>query len=55
MLLLYLHHYLSNIYYASFVITLGCDEELKEEYDDVSCMTRDKGTGRTSYRHEVDD
>ena len=55
MLLLCLHHYLSNIHYAYFMLTLDYDEELNEEYDDVSCMTRDTGTWRTSYRHAVDD
>ena len=37
------------------MLKLDYDEELNEEYDDVSCMTRDTGTGRTSYRHAVDD
>ena len=37
------------------MLTLDDDEELNEEYDDVSCMTRDTGTGRTSYRHAVND
>ena len=55
MLLLCLHHYLSNIYYASFMLTLDYDEELNEEYDDVSCMTRDTGIERTLSRHAVDD
>ena len=55
MLLLCLHHYSSNIYYASFMLTLDYDEELNEEYDDVSCMTRDTGTERTSFRHAVDE
>ena len=48
MILLYLHHYLSGIYYASFMLTLDYDKELNEEYDDVSCMTRETGTERTS-------
>ena len=55
MLLLCLHHYLSNIYYASFILTLDYNEELNEEYDDMSCMTRDTGTERTLYKHAVDD
>ena len=55
MFLLCLHHYLSNMYYASFMLTLDYDEELNEEYDDMSCMTRDTVTGRTLYRHAVDD
>ena len=55
MLLSCLHHYLSNIYYASLTLTLDDDEELNREYYDVSCMTRDTGTGRTLYRHAVDD
>ena len=55
MLLLCLHHYLSNICYASFMLTLDYIEELNEEYDDMSCMTRDMGTERTVYGHAVDD
>ena len=37
------------------MLTLDYDEELNEEYDDMSCMTRDTGTERTLYRHAVDD
>ena len=37
------------------MLTLDYDEELNEEYDDVSCMTRDTVTERTLYRHAVDD
>ena len=37
------------------MITLDYDKELNKEYDDVSCMTRDRGTERTSYRHAVDE
>ena len=37
------------------MLKLDYDEELNEEYEDVLCMTRDTGTGRTSYRHAVDD
>ena len=55
MLLLCLQYYLSQIYYASCMLTLGYDEELNEEYDDVSFMTRDMGTERTLYRHALDD
>ena len=55
MLILCLHHYLSNTYYASLMLTLGYDEELNKDYDDVSCISRDTGTGRTLYRHAVDD
>ena len=31
------------------------DEELNEDYDDISCMTRDTGTEVTSFRHAVDE
>ena len=55
MLLLCLHHYSSNIYYASFMLTPYYDEELNEEYDDMSCMTRYTGTERTSFRQAVDE
>ena len=44
MLILCLHHYSSNMYYASFMLTSDYAEELNEEYDDMSCMTRDTGT-----------
>ena len=54
-LLLCLHHYLSNIYDASFMLTLDYDEELNEEYDDMSCMTRETVTDRTSYRNAGDE
>ena len=37
------------------MLTLDYNEELNEEYDDMSCMTRDTGTERTVYRHAVDD
>ena len=37
------------------MLTLDYNEELNEEYDDLSCMTRDKGTEITLYRHAVDD
>ena len=37
------------------MLTPDYDEELNEEYDDISCMTRDKGTERTSFRHAVDE
>ena len=36
------------------MLTLEYDEELNKEYDDVSCMNKDTGTERTSYRHAVD-
>ena len=35
------------------MLTPYCAEELNEEYDDMSCMTRDTGTERTSFRHAV--
>ena len=41
------------MYYASFMITPDYDEELNEEYDDISCITRDTCTERTSFRHAV--
>ena len=50
-----LTQFLSNIYYASFMLTLDYDEELNKEYDDLSCMTRDTGTERTSCRHALDE
>ena len=37
------------------MLTLDYDEELNEDYDNVSCMNRDTGTGRTSYRHVLDE
>ena len=37
------------------MLTLDYDKELNKNYDDVSCMTRDTGTDRTSYRHVVDE
>ena len=37
------------------MLTLDYNEELNEEYNDMSCMTRDTGTERTVYRHAVDD
>ena len=37
------------------MLTLDYNEELNEDYDDMSCMTRDTGTERTVYRHAVDD
>ena len=37
------------------MLTLDYNEGLNEEYDDMSCMTRDTGTERTVYRHAVDD
>ena len=37
------------------MLTLDYNEELNEEYDDMSCMTRDTGTERSVYRHAVDD
>ena len=37
------------------MLTLDYDEELNEEYDDMSCMTRDTVTERTSFRHKVDE
>ena len=37
------------------MLTLDCDEELNKEYDDVSYMAIDTGTGRTLYRHAVND
>ena len=37
------------------MLTLDYDEELNEEYDDVSCMTRETGIERSVYRHAVDD
>ena len=37
------------------MLTLDYDEELNKEYDDVSCMTRDTGTDRTSYKYAVDE
>ena len=37
------------------MLTLDYNEELNEEYDDMSCMTRDTGVERTVYRHAVDD
>ena len=55
MLLLCLHHHLCIIYYASFMLTLDYNDELNEEDDDMSCMTRDTGTERTVYGHAVDD
>ena len=55
MLLLCSHHYSSNMYYASFNITPDSAEELNENYDDMSCMTRYTGTVGTSFRHAVDE
>ena len=37
------------------MLTLDYNEELNEEYDDMSCMTRYTGTERTSFRHAVDE
>ena len=37
------------------MLTLDYNDELNEEDDDTSCMTRDTGTERTVYRHAVDD
>ena len=37
------------------MLTLEYDEELNKEYDDVSCMNKDTGTERTSFRHAVDE
>ena len=37
------------------MLKLDYNDELNEEYDDMSCMTRDTGTERTLYRHAVDD
>ena len=36
------------------MLTPDYDSELNEEYDDMSCMTRDTGTKRTSFMHAVD-
>ena len=55
MLILCLHHYSSNMYYDSFMLTPDSVEELNEDYDDISCMTRDTGTVRTSFRYAVDE
>ena len=55
MLLFCLHHYSSNRYYASFMLTLDSAEELNEDYYDMSCMTRETGTAGTSFRHAVDE
>ena len=37
------------------MLTLDYNDELNEEDDDMSCMTRDTGTERTVYGHAVDD
>ena len=42
MLLFFLHHCSSNVYYASFMLT-------------PDCITRDTGTVGTSFRHAVDE
>ena len=55
MLLLWLHHYSSNMYYDSFMLTPDSAEELNKDYDDMSCMTEDTGTAGTSFRHTVDE
>ena len=55
MLISCLHHYSSNIYYASFMLTPDYAEEFNEEYDDMSCMARDTGIVGTSFRHVVDE
>ena len=36
------------------MLTLDYNEELNEEYDDMSCMTRYTGTERSVYTHAVD-
>ena len=36
------------------MLTPDFDSELNEEYDDMSCMTRNMSTKRTSFRHAVD-
>ena len=55
MLILCLHHYSYRIYYASFMLKPDSVEELNEDYDDMSFMTRDTGTVGTSFRHAVDE
>ena len=37
------------------MLTPDYDEELNEEYDDMSCLTRNTGTERTSFRHAADE
>ena len=43
------------MYYASFMLTPDSAEELNGDYDDMSCMTKDMGTVRTSFRHALDE
>ena len=37
------------------MLTPDSAEEFNEDYDDMSCMTRDTGTVGTSFRHAVDE
>ena len=50
-----LHHYSSNMYYASFMIIPDSAEELRGDYDDMSCITRETGTVGTSFGNAVDE
>ena len=43
------------MYYASFMLTLDSEEELNEDYDDMSCMNRDTDTVGTLFRHAIDE
>ena len=55
MILLFLQHYSSYMYYASFMLTPDYAKKLNEEYDDMSCRTRYTGTERTSFSHAVNE
>ena len=55
MLLLYLHHYWSNTYYAPFMLIPDSTEEKDKYFDDMSCVTWVTGTVGTSFGHAVDE
>ena len=55
MILLFLHHYSSYMYYYSFILTPYYAEKLNEEYDDMYFMTRDMVTVGASFMHAVNE